>query len=156
MCFKINYYLTIPNKQKPHKYRVHANIHTVHSVTCRCFQLDICEKHSQRVWNEHNYCKRQFNDPGSASESITHNQHQTRNLPLWLKRFGNIPQRFMLPMPEIAARDGVFAYATAVLTDGLMLKEFRDAIHEGDGNRVQRCYKFLMPYFLAQGITSMP
>lgn len=38
-------------------------------------------------------------------------------------------------------------YATALLTNDLLLMEFQDTIHEGDGDRVHRCYNFLMPHF---------
>lgn len=52
-----------------------------------------------------------------------------------------------------AAPDGVFNYASAVLNDGLLLLEFRDAIHEGDGLRIMRCWKFLLLYFRFAGHT---
>jgi len=35
-------------------------------------------------------------------------------------------------------------YASAVLNDGLLLLEFKDAIREGDGPRILRCYKALL------------
>ena len=41
------------------------------------------------------------------------------------------------------APDGVFNYASAILNDGLLLLELRDAIREGDGPRV-RCWKFML------------
>lgn len=47
----------------------------------------------------------------------------------------------------------VFDYASAVLNDGLLLLEFRDAIHEGDGPRIARCWKFLIGVLVTQ---SMP
>ena len=43
--------------------------------------------------------------------------------------------------------DGVFAYASAVLNDGLLLLEFKDAIREGDGQRILRCWKAFLLYF---------
>ena len=43
--------------------------------------------------------------------------------------------------------DGVFNYASAVLNDGLLLLEFCDAIKEGDGKRILRCWKALLIYF---------
>ena len=46
-----------------------------------------------------------------------------------------------------AAPDGVLNYATAVLNDGLLLLEFKDAIREGDGIRILRCWKVLLMYF---------
>ena len=32
---------------------------------------------------------------------------------------------------------------------GLLLDEFNDAIKEGDGNRISRCWKFFLPLFKA-------
>ena len=50
-----------------------------------------------------------------------------------------------------AAPDGVFNYASSVLNDGLLLLEFQDAIKEGDGVRILRCWKvFLMYFFYAR------
>lgn len=59
----------------------------------------------------------------------------------------------LAPCPRVshavrtAAPDGVFNYASAVLNDGLLLLEFKDAIREGDGVRILRCWKALMVYF---------
>ena len=46
-----------------------------------------------------------------------------------------------------AAPDGVYNYASAVLNDGLLLLEFKDAIREGDGERILRVWKVLIIYF---------
>ena len=43
--------------------------------------------------------------------------------------------------------DGVFNYASAVLNDGLLMLEFKDAVREGDGPRILRCWKVLLMYF---------
>jgi len=102
--------------------------------------MDSCLKHSERVTKEHSYSQRDSHDTTGKA---------TRHLPLWLQRFSHV--NVELEVPEVAVPDGVYAYATAVLTDGLLLMEFRDAIHEGDGDRVHRCYKFLMPYFHCTG-----
>ena len=45
------------------------------------------------------------------------------------------------------ATDGVFAYDSAVLNDGLLLLEFKDATREGDRPRTLRCWKALLLYF---------
>ena len=47
----------------------------------------------------------------------------------------------------MTAPDGVLEYACAVLNDGLLLLEFRDANHEGDGERIARCWKVMLLYF---------
>lgn len=45
--------------------------------------------------------------------------------------------------------DKVKMYAEEILTLGLIYNEFHDAIKEGDGDRVMRCWKFLLPLFKA-------
>ena len=52
-----------------------------------------------------------------------------------------------------ASPDGVFNYASAVLNDGLLLLELRDAIHEGDGPRIVRCWRFMLLYWKQGGHT---
>ena len=46
-----------------------------------------------------------------------------------------------------AAEDGVYIYASAVLNDGLLLLELKDAIREGDGLRILCCWKVLLLHF---------
>lgn len=46
-----------------------------------------------------------------------------------------------------ASPDGVFNYAADVLNNGLFMLEFRDAINEGDAQRIIRCWKFMLLYF---------
>ena len=43
--------------------------------------------------------------------------------------------------------DGVYLYATDLLSIGLIWHGFYDAIREGDGERVYRYWKFLLPLF---------
>lgn len=43
--------------------------------------------------------------------------------------------------------DGVLEYAQDTFTLGLLLMEFIDAIGEGDGCRIMRCWKFFLPVF---------
>ena len=45
--------------------------------------------------------------------------------------------------------DGVYSYAVNLLTLGCFYLEFRDAIKEGDGLRVLRCYRYLLPMFVS-------
>ena len=45
--------------------------------------------------------------------------------------------------------DCVVEYASEVVTLGLLLIEFNDAIREGDGTRICRCWKFFLPLFKA-------
>ena len=44
---------------------------------------------------------------------------------------------------------GVYAYTCEVISLGLLLKEFNDAIREGDGRRIHRCWKFFLPIIKA-------
>lgn len=52
------------------------------------------------------------------------------------------------------APDGVFNYSSAMLNDGLLLLELKDAIREGDGERVTRCWKVMLLYFRQAGHTN--
>jgi len=45
--------------------------------------------------------------------------------------------------------DKVLAYAREMMSLGLLLAEFKDAVKEGDGPRVIRCWRFLLPIFRA-------
>lgn len=47
--------------------------------------------------------------------------------------------------------DMVHLYAKHILTFGSFYLEFRDAIKEGDGTRVLRCYRYLLPIFVSSG-----
>lgn len=58
-----------------------------------------------------------------------------------------IPQEQAAASVKRFAADGVFDYASAVLNDGLLLLEFKDAIKEGDGPRILRCWKAFLVYF---------
>ena len=53
-----------------------------------------------------------------------------------------------------AVTDGVYAYASEVLSLGLLYFEFRDAIKEGDGERVLRVWKYLLLLFKASRRTN--
>ena len=48
-------------------------------------------------------------------------------------------------------KDSVYSYATQLLTLGCFYLEFRDAIKEGDGLRVLRCYRYMLPMFVSSG-----
>ena len=43
--------------------------------------------------------------------------------------------------------DRIHAYACGVLTHGLLYMEFRDAIREGDGHRILRCWRYFLMLF---------
>lgn len=50
--------------------------------------------------------------------------------------------------------DAVEEYACETLSLGLLLMEFNDAIHEGDGSRIFRCWRFFLPLFKAADRTN--
>ena len=50
--------------------------------------------------------------------------------------------------------DHVRAYAKEVLSLGLLLMEFIDAVREGDGARIVRCWKYFLPLFKSAGRTN--
>lgn len=45
--------------------------------------------------------------------------------------------------------DGVYSYTCEVISLGLLLLEFNDGIHEGNGDRILRCWKLFFPIFKA-------
>ena len=47
--------------------------------------------------------------------------------------------------------DRIFQYSVQLLRLGLLYREFADGIREGDGNRVLRCWKYMLPIFSASG-----
>ena len=49
--------------------------------------------------------------------------------------------------------DGVFNYSHNILKTGLLLRDFQDAVREGDGNRLECLWKFLMLLFKVAGKT---
>ena len=85
--------------------------------------------HVARIAKEHNYCV--------PAESVK--TPKKRRLPDWM-----VDDRAVSVSVHKKAPDGVFNYSSAVLNDGLLLLELRDAIHEGDGQRVVRCWKFML------------
>ena len=50
--------------------------------------------------------------------------------------------------------DNVYAYSCETLSLGLLFHEFKDAIKEGDGDRVLRVWKYLLLLFIASNRTS--
>ena len=80
--------------------------------------------HVARVTIEHNSCY-----TGRSVDLIVNKNK--RKLPQWLTKFANVPTTSV--SVKKGEPDGVFNYDSAVLNDGLLLFELRDAIREGDG-----------------------
>lgn len=87
--------------------------------------------HALRIAMEHDYCR-----------TATSKLPCARVLPNWLLR--HVDEEVASDKVREASSDGVFNYASAVLNDGLMIMNLRDAIHEGDGPRIIRCWKFML------------
>ncbi len=51
-------------------------------------------------------------------------------------------------------KDDVFNYQSSFMGFGLLLRNFYDAVSEGDGLRVIRCWKFMLPYLKEDGAGS--
>lgn len=107
--------------------------------------------HLSRITNEHSYLFFPSLLPKAGVSTAMHAPKPKRHLPSWLTCSADQPHASR----EVhkAFPDKVFDYAFAVLNDGLLLLEFRDAIHEGDGPRIARCWKFLILYYWCVGHT---
>lgn len=57
------------------------------------------------------------------------------------------PSTDTMKVPE---KDDMYNYQCNLLDQGLFYMNFIDAIAEGDGNRIVRCWKFLMLHFFAE------
>jgi hypothetical protein len=94
--------------------------------------------HVDRMTKEHCYCNISASAEGNG-----------RMLPHTVKNFADYPNPSQ--WTKEMSPDKVLEYASAVLSDGLLLLEFRDAVHEGDGERVMRCWRLMLLYFLHSG-----
>lgn len=61
---------------------------------------------------------------------------------------------FDIQSPPEPSLDGIYAYAVEALSLGLLYTSFKDAIKEGNGDQVLRCWKYFMPIFKASGRTN--
>ena len=58
--------------------------------------------------------------------------------------------------PDVAMReDGIHNYACQLLSIGLFYLSYKDAIREGDGQRVLECWHYLLPVFHNSGRSPM-
>ena len=91
--------------------------------------------HADRVATEQSY----------TVSSQQQQQKKARSLPSFLNKLGDEPHTSTAIKSK--PPDGIFNYASAILNDGLLVMELRDAIHEGDGDRIMRAWKFMLGYF---------
>ncbi len=104
--------------------------------------------HVSRIALEHNYCDQKESHTNTESSASL---KEKRKLPEWMKLTAD--EKVASESIRNSSPDGVFNYASAVLNDGLIFLEFRDAIHEGDGPRIVRCWKFMLLYWHYKGHT---
>ena len=73
-----------------------------------------------------------------------------------LRRFVDLSVTFQEDVCSNEQRqvDTVHEYAKEVLSLGLLLLEFKDSVHEGDGNRILRCWRYFLPLFMASDRTN--
>ena len=62
--------------------------------------------------------------------------------------------KFDFKSPPEPSLDGVYAYGVEMLSLGLFYMLFKDAIKEGNGEEVLRCWKYFVPIFKASGRTN--
>ena len=62
--------------------------------------------------------------------------------------------KFDFKSPPEPSLDGVYAYGVETLSLGLFYMLFKDAIKEGNGEEVYRCWKYFIPIFKASGRTN--
>ncbi len=58
---------------------------------------------------------------------------------------------FHKPATDDNCTDKVHIYAKRILSLGCFYMEYSDAIREGDGSRVLRCWRYLLPMFRSSG-----
>ena len=90
--------------------------------------------HILRIQQEHLY---------TAAPSIV--PQRRRQMPLTVANVSSRPTASL--HVRQTATDNVYNYASAVLNDVLLQLEFKDAIREGDGDRILRCWKVLLLYY---------
>ena len=87
--------------------------------------------HLQRIAADHCY--------------ISEPPKKQRRLPGYIAKRSDIPH--VSDDQQQKAPDGVLNYSSAILNDGLLMLGLRDAVREGDGPRIIRCWKIMMIYF---------
>lgn len=96
--------------------------------------------HAVRIQNEHNYLSSLPSQIAILCPRYPTGKKR-RHLPVWLSHPFSTDTVILEKAP-----DGILDYACAVLSDGLLMLEFRDAIHQGNGERIIRCWKFVIVF----------
>lgn len=71
-----------------------------------------------------------------------------------LDKFVDVTYETSTSSKKVKDNDHILAYAKDVLSLGLWLMEFVDAIKEGDGLRILRCWRYFLPIFKASKRTN--
>lgn len=81
------------------------------------------------------------------------NEHDRRNLleSLCLAIVDSFTTCNFHGKPVAKAMDKVYLYEKYLLSVGLFYLEYADAIKEGDGTRVLRCWRYMLPMFVSSG-----
>lgn len=126
-----------------HKHaEIQPNPPVQNTVTAESVQAN---PHAVRIHSEHNYSSSlptQIATEHCYFEGVPQLEKKKRHLPSGL---GDVPNADTVIMEKVP--DGILDYACAVLSDGLLMLEFRDGIREGNGERIIRCWKFMLLYF---------
>lgn len=78
------------------------------------------------------------------------NMGPSRRRDVLLSNVKKITDKFVnlsYPAPNDCEDDNVIAYTKEVMSLGILLMEFNDAVKEGDGERILQCWKFFLPIF---------
>ena len=62
-------------------------------------------------------------------------------------------QNRRMKLNEVLPQDHIYNYASVRLSLGMLIMNFNDAVKEGDGERLVRCWKFMLLIFKAHGHT---
>ena len=62
--------------------------------------------------------------------------------------------KFSHNMPRMSSDDKKLEYAIQIISMGCFYMEYSDAIREGDGERILRCWRYLLPIFWNSGRTN--
>lgn len=90
--------------------------------------------HLQRIAADHCYIGQQLEPPVKQ-----------RCVPNFIAKHADVPHASV--DQQRLTPDGVLNYSSSVLNGGLLMLEFKDAVREGDGMRIIRCWKIMMIYF---------
>ena len=87
-------------------------------------------------------CRKTFAHNGKwrANHEATHNMPETET------QIPEIPSSTKIPKVDSGETDDMFNYQCSFLEYGMNIYNFFDAIKEGDGKHVIRCWKFQLPY----------